>query len=219
MNAALTTQNLSAVTAESLAWLDEYGFRYFKSYEHFRRKNKNGFSSIAINSVTHNRVAYHLAFYLGVQITEVEAWILKLMGQTRETNHYDRTIWNYTVNIGQTSPHWQFPIRGTWTLESMEEFAGITNEVSQFIKELAIPFVDQHQDPLALRRTLIENSGHATNPWPYRQILAIDCLYGSSEQIQTDIALLDKRYERYAPRPRQEFDEFVLAVRKAKNLA
>jgi hypothetical protein len=218
MNAALTTQSLSATAVQSLSWLGDHGFRYFKSHDHFRRKNQNGFSYITINSITHDRIGYHLAFYLGVQITEVEAWVLKLMSETREVSHYDRTIWNYTVNIGPSSPHWQFPIRGTWTLAALEEFDGISTEMCGFVRELALPFVDQHQDPLALRRTLIETPGHATNIWPYRQILAIDRLYGSSEQVQADIALLDKRYECYAPKPRQEFDEYVLAIGKTSNL-
>jgi hypothetical protein len=209
----MTTESLSAAATASLSWLTEHGFRYFKSYDHFRRKNNNGFSYITINSVTHNRIAYQLAFYLGVQITEVESWVLKLMGETRKVSHSDRTIWNYTVNIGPTSPHWQFPIRGTWTLEALEEFHGVSPEISEFVRKLALPFVDEHQDPLALRRTLVETPGHATNIWPYRQILAIDSLYGPPEQTQADINLLVRRYERYAPGPRKEFDRFVSAIR------
>jgi hypothetical protein len=218
ITAALTTQSLSAAAVQSLSWLTEHGFRYYKSYDHFRRKHKNGFSYITINSVTHNRAAYHLAFYLGVQITEVEDWVLKLVGQTRAVSHHDRTIWNYTVNIGPSSPHWQFPIRGTWTLTALEEFDGISPEVCTFVRDLALPFLDENQDALALRRTLLESPGHATNIWPYRQILAIDCLYGSRGQTEADIAHLEKRYERYAPMPRKEFEEFVSAVRKGANL-
>ena len=218
MTTALTTESLSTATAESLGWLSDYGFRYFRSYGHFRRKNKNGFSYITINSVSHNRAAYHLAFYLGVQITEVESWLLNLLGDARAVNHHDRTIWNYTVNIGPTSPHWRHPIRGTWTLTTLEEFEQLSAEISKFVRDLALPFVDEHQDPAALRRTLIETPGRATNIWPYRPILAIDCLYGSAMQTEADIALLDKRYERYAAWPRQEFEQFVSIVRRAMEL-
>jgi hypothetical protein len=218
MTTALTTESLSNATAESLGLLSDYGFRYFRSYGHFRRKNKNGFSYIAINSVTHNRGAYHLTFYPGVQITEVEAWLLNLLGDARAVNHHDRTIWNYTVNIGPTSPNWRHPIRGTWTLTTLEEFNDRSAEISEFVRDLALPFVDEHQDPVALRRTMIETPGRATNIWPYRPILAIDCLYGSPEQTEADIALLDKRYERYAPQPRKEFDHFVSVIRKTMKL-
>ena len=218
MTATLSTETLSAAAADSLSWLSDHGFRYFKSHGHFRRKNRNGFSYIHINSVTHNRAAYHLAFYLGVQITEVESWVLRLMGDTRKVSHCDRTIWNYTANIGPASHHWQFPIPGTWTLDTLQEFPGLASEISDFVRDVALPFVEEHQEPLAVRRTMLETPGHATNIWPYRPILAIDCLYSLPEQTEADIALLDRRYERYAPRPRQEFEEFVSAIRKARNV-
>ena len=71
-----------------------------------------------------------------------------------------------------------------------------------------------YRDPLAIRRTLIETPGHATNIWPYRTLLAIDCLYGSPERTAIDISLLEQRYAGYAPHPRKEFDDFVASVRK-----
>ena len=216
MNATLTTESLSAATADLLCWVRGHGFRYFKSYNHFRRKDKSGFSYITINSVTHDRVAYHLAFYMGVQITEVESWLLALMGDARKVSHYDRTIWNYTVNIGPTSPHWQYPVRGSWTLTSMGEFVDLGGQVSAFVRDLVLPFLDEHQDPLAVRRSMIETPGHVTNIWPYRQILAIDCLY-SPAQTEMDIALLEGRYQNYAAGPRQQFQDFVSAVRTKSN--
>lgn len=218
MKPALTTQNFSAAAVDSLAWLSEHGFRYFKSYRHFRRKNDNGFSYIALDCVTHGQGAYHLAFYVGVQITEVESWILRLRGETRALNHYDRSIWNYTVNIGPTSSNWQFPIRGSWTLTSLAQFSGLAPEINAFVLDVALPYVNEHRDPLAIRRTLLETPGRATNIHPYRPLLAIDCLYGSPEQTAADRALLDQRYAQFAPRPRQEFDEFAATVRKAGGL-
>ena len=214
MTPPLTTQSLSAAAAESLSWLGDHGFQYFKSHGHFRRKDANGFSYIAINAITHDRRTYHLAFYIGVQITEVEAWVLRLMGKTRDVTHDDRSLWNYTVNIGPNSPHWPFPIQGTWSVTTMEEFRELGAEMSGFVRDLAVPFVDEHRDPLALRRTLIETPGHATNIWPYRPLLAIDCLYGSPEQTASDVSLLEQRYAHFAPHPRKEFDDFVAAVRK-----
>src|SRR5206468_8095946 len=85
-------------------------------------------------------------------------------------------------------------IRGTWTLNALKEFHSLATEISGFVRNLALPLVDVHQDPLALRRTLIDTPGHDTSIWPYRSILAIDCLYGSPEQTEADIALLDRRY-------------------------
>lgn len=213
MKPKLSTESLTDVTAARLTWLVDHGFKYFKSYNHFRRKNNNGYSYVHINSVTHNRTAYHLAFYLGVQITDVETCILELMGDTRNIDHYDRTIWNYTVNIGPSSPHWSYPIQGRWTLGSLDEFDGLKAEVNAFVRDLSLPFVTEHQNPVLIRRTLIESPGHASNIWPYRSILAIDYLIGSASQLEEDIAILDKRYEHYAAGPREEFDDFVKRVR------
>lgn len=218
MKSKLTTKNLTDATAASLAWLGDHGFKYFKSYNHFRRKNNNGYSYVHINSVTHNRIAYHLTFYLGVQITDVETCILELMGDTRKIDHYDRTIWNYTVNIGPSSPHWSYPIQGRWTLGSLDEFDSLMVEVNAFVRDLGVPFVTEHQDTVSIRRTLMESPGHAANIRPYRPILAIGYLNGSATQLEADIAILDKRYERYAARPRKEYDDFVARVRIKMNV-
>ena len=159
MTEMLTTKSLSESVADSLSWLNGYDFRYLKSYEQFCRKNSNGFSYIRINSVTNNRINYYLAFYLGVQITEVESWLLNLEGRTRKVNHNDCTIWNYTVNIGPDNHRWKSPLRGTWTLNSHEELDNLSIEISSFIRDIALPFVRDHQDPYAVRRTLIETPG------------------------------------------------------------
>ncbi|MBP7371287.1 MAG: hypothetical protein KA923_00500, partial [Opitutaceae bacterium] len=202
--------------AASLGWLSEHGFRYFKSLQHYRKSNPNGFSYIHLNTVTHNRTAYHLAFYLGVQITEVEKAILEIRGESRKLTHYDRTIWNYTVNIGPESSNWKYPTAGTWTGLAPEDFESAAPEISKFISELGLPYVTENAEPRELRRRLIEEPRHATHLFPYRSILAIDALYGTEAQLSEDIALLDQRYAKYAPNPRKDFDQFVEAVREYK---
>jgi hypothetical protein len=206
---SLTTESLTEEVAASLSWLSKHGFKYFKSFQHFRKTNDNGHSYIQLNAITHNRNAYYLAFYIGVQITEVEKAILDIRGESRKISHYDRTIWNYTVNIGPKSPHWSFPISGTWTGCSRDDFVSATPEISRFISELALPFVTENSDPAKLRNLLVYNPGYATHIYPYRSILAIDHLFGTEQQLQEDIALLDRRYAGYGAQPRQEFDEFV----------
>ncbi len=49
---------------------------------------------------------------------------------------------------------------------------------------------------------------------PYEKILAIDCLSGLSEQLESDIELLDERYQRFVPNSRRNYHEFVAAIRK-----
>jgi hypothetical protein len=214
---ALTTESLTEEAAASLGWLSQHGFKYFKSFQHFRKNNENGFSYIHLNAVTHNRSAYHLAFYIGVQITEVEKAILRIRGESRKVSHHDRTIWNYTVNIGPESHHWKFPIPGTWTGYSSEDFTAVAPEISRFIAELGLPFVAENSAPEKLRNLLIDKPGHATNIYPYRSILGIDHLFGTDQQLKEDIALLDRRYAGFGPHPRREFDEFVAQILKYRN--
>jgi hypothetical protein len=205
----LTTESLTEEAAASLGWLSQHGFKYFKSFQHFRKTNENGFSYIHLNAVTHNRSAYHLAFYLGVQITAVEKAILDIRCESRKISHHDRTIWNYTVNIGPESHGWRYPISGTWTGYSSDDFKSAAPEMSRFVSDLGLPFVTENSDPAKLRTLLIEKPGHATHIYPYRSILAVDHLFGTDQQLKDDIALLDRRYAGFGPYPRKEFDEFV----------
>ena len=212
----MTTESLTEEAVASLGWLSQHGFKYFKSFQHFRKTNENGFSYIQLNAVTHNRNAYHLAFYIGVQITEVEKVILDIRGESRKISHYDRTIWNYTVNIGPESQNWRFQIPGTWTGYSSVDFVTLFPEISRFITDLGLPFVTENSDPAKLRKLLIDEPRHSTHGYPYRSILAIDHLFGTDQQLKEDIALLDRRYAGYGPYPRREFDEFVAQILEYK---
>jgi len=60
----------------------------------------------------------------------------------------------------------------------------------------------------------METPGHATNIWPYRQILTIDYMLSGPEAVETDISMLNERYARYAVHPRKEYDDFVEKMRK-----
>lgn len=215
MNSALTTPSLTEAAAKSLSWLREDGFQYFKSLRYFRRQNEGGHSYIKLHTLALSQHVYQLAFSLGVQITEVESWIHRLIADDKHVSHDDWTICNYTANVGPTSPHWRFPIAGDWTFTTLEEFSSAAGKISEFVRCLALPYVNEHQAPLKLRRTLIETPGHATNIEPYRSILAIDCLYCSPEQTIADIAILEQRYATFSPKPREEFDVFVAAVKRS----
>jgi hypothetical protein len=212
---SLTTRTLSEAAAKSLSWLADDGFQYVKRHRCFRRQNEGGFSYIKFHALALSQRVYQLTFSLGVQITEVESWIHRLVGDDKHVSHDDWTICNYTVNVGPTSPHWRFPIAGDWTFTSLEEFSSAESQISEFVRCLALPYVNEHQDPLKLRRTLIETPGHATNIEPYRSILAIDCLYCSPEQTTADIAILEQRYACFSLQAREEFNVFVAAVKRS----
>ena len=208
----ITTKSLVAQTSQMLSWLEGYGFKYFKSYEHYRRKNENGYSYIAINSITHNGTNYHLAFYISVRIDRIEEEIKKLYGEDMKLNHYSRTIWSFTVNIGPGSPHWDYPIRGGWEISCLQGLETKKDSINEFINDLALPYVTEHMDPLAIRDTLIHKDGHSQTLYPYEQILAIDLLFGTKEQVVQDIDFLKCRYKTYAKKPMARLNKYIELV-------
>jgi len=213
MNEPLTTESLAAAAAESLSWLSELGFKYFKSYRHFRKKTQTGFSYVSLNTVTHNRQNHQLAFYLATRVDKVEGKIKELHSRNLKLNHYDRTIWLYTVNVGPDSPHWTYPIGGTWSIGRLADFSSIEPEITSFIRDLGLPYVSDHIDPLKVHETLIRAPGHATNLYPYEQILAADLLF-QPDHIDSDIALLRDRYRKFADQPKARFEAFISLIER-----
>ena len=169
---SLTTKVITEQTADSLAFLSDAGFRYYRSFAHFRRTDSHGFSYILINSVTHNRTDYYLAFYIGVRNDPLEATIKKTLQQPLALTHWDRSILNYTANIGPTSHGWRYAIPGTWTFRTARDVEGCSAEVVQFTRELALPFLNRNDSSSAIRSTLLDTPSHAMNPKPFQQILA-----------------------------------------------
>jgi hypothetical protein len=182
--------------------------RFFKSVGQFRRPFEGGVSYIGVDAVTHGRGVYHLAFYLGVRHDALELRIRQLLGLDPKLNHYDRSIRCYTVNIGPDSPHWRYPIRGSWAFVDPREFSAAGDEILHFVRDLAVPFLRQHEELWAVRRTLLEEPGHAQNLQPYRQILMIDRILGNEDQAVADLAMLEGRYAGFHERPLAEFHDF-----------
>ena len=211
----LTTKWLSNRASETLRFLSDHGFRYYRSFEHFRRSDSEGLSYITINPVTHNRVFYHLAFYLAVRNDPIESTIKQIVGAPTKLNHYDRSVWNYTVNIGPTSPHWNYPIPGTWSFQTERDFDSSEREIVRFVTGLALPFLSENLSKAAIRRTLLKLPGHAQNLKPYQQIFAVDILSSDVSSFEADYSLLTARYKKFH-RPFQ--DEFCEFYRRASQL-
>ena len=205
---SLTTKALSERVSDALAFLTGDGFRYFRSFEHFRRDDPHGHSYVHIDSVTHNRLDYHLTFNIGVRIDTLESTIKQILGQPTELTHYDRSIWNYTANIGPNSHGWRYPIPGTWTFREAREIDSQLSEVSTFIRELALPFLDRNRTSAAVRETLLEFPRHTQNLKPFQQILGADVLADDARQLEADYSLLSERHAKWHPPLKAEFNEF-----------
>jgi hypothetical protein len=125
-----------------------------------------------------------------------------------------KSIWCYTVNIGPESPHWNYPIRGSWYFQDITEYLSREDEVSSFVHDLAVPYITSNIEPLFLRDTLLEKPGQSQNLFPYEEILAIDMLYEDRERTIQDISVLRDRFSKYEDQPKHRFEYFVSLVEK-----
>ena len=212
----ITCDITRATVRDQLAFLEVSDFRYFKSLRQFRRKNPNGTSYITVNVVSHSPGTSSLAFYLAVQIAEVESKKKELLEDSNAITHYDCTIRGYTVNFGPGSPHWDYPVRGMWSFGSEEELWAAREQIQEFTRDLSLPYVSEHIDPAEIRHTLLTAQRRTINFQPYREILTIDLLYFGREKLRADLEEIRHRYESMCSGDsRADFERFSAAVLRA----
>jgi hypothetical protein len=204
-----------ATVRDQLAFLEVGGFRYYKTSRTFLRKYANGTSSIVVNVVSHSPGSSSLAFYLVVRIDDVERKKMELLGGPNPSWHQDCTISAYTVNFGPGSPHWDFPIRGSWSFGSEEEVWAAKPEIEAFTRELSLPYVSRHVDPAEIRSTLLTARERTINLRPYQEILTIDLLYFDRNRLRDDIECMRESYRSMSPEFQSDFERFATVALKA----
>jgi hypothetical protein len=137
----IATKSLTEAVAGELEWLGELGFRYLRSNQQFRRDDASGCSFITLDTVTHNRVDYDVAFFLGVRSDALESIIRRIRGDSSGLNHDDRSIHHYSVNTGPTNHGWRQPLIGTWTLRDLSKFSSIAAPMQDYVRSVALPFL------------------------------------------------------------------------------
>jgi hypothetical protein len=202
----ITTRALEERTRAELDRLLPATYRYFKSYHHFREGFEDGVAYLTINTVTHGRGVYNLAFYLGTRVDSLQDRVSAVLGEPRRMSHDSRSISCYSVNIGPQSPHWPFPFWAHWSLERMSDFESHVEELQRFIVELALPFLEEHRTAEAVRKTLLDHPGHSINLEPYKQILVASAMNGDRDRLIHDIRQLEARYAGHVATYRQEFE-------------
>jgi hypothetical protein len=80
---------------------------------------------------------------------------------------------------------------------------------------IALPSISRHVDPTELRRTLLEERGHAQNLWPFEDILTIDLLHVGPQRLREDIEHFRDSYASMHPDFRGRFESFVSLIGKA----
>jgi hypothetical protein len=161
-----------------------------------------------VHIVSHSPGTSDLAFYLAVQISDVERKKKELLRRAEPVGHYDCTIVAYTVNFGPGSPHWDYPIRGSWGFRSEEEVWAARQELEAFTRDLSLRYVSDHVDPAEIRRTLLNARGHTINLKPYQEVLTIDLLYFDRERLRDDVERMRESYSSMCPEFRSDFERF-----------
>ena len=159
-----STESITTRITDALGFLSENGFRYFKSYYHFRRKDASGYSYITINVTTRNRITYSLAFYVGTRVDPLENAIARLRSDSIKLDHYSRSTSTYTVNVGPDSHGWACPVWGNWLFQSDDEVAAAIPQVSSFIRNTMLPFINTNTTAEGVRQTLLNSPGKTQKP-------------------------------------------------------
>jgi hypothetical protein len=181
-----------------LAQLLGPNYRHYKSYRHFRASFEGGTEYLEIVVATHGR-CQHLAFRFGTRVDALQQCVSKAMNETEPNVHHVSSISSYSVNIGPTSPHWPYPIRGAWWIESELDFDRALRQIRAFVFDLILPFLATHHTSEAIRETLLERPGRSTIHRPYVQILAASLLAGNYPRFLSDIDQLESQYIAFRP--------------------
>jgi len=169
------------------------GYRYFRSFEHFRRSFAHGISYIGFERA-HGVV--NLRF--GVLHEDVERVKANLYGDpSYHFAHVARTISKYTANMGPSSPHWPYPVKPTWPISGTDGLQRASYELVSFVTDTVLPYVTAHEEPARIRDTFVTTPGRADQFSPSQTIFAIDYLLRDRQRLEDDYALLTERSKGY----------------------
>ncbi len=176
---------LSVVVAPELP-----GYRYYRSYSHFRGKNPAGTSYVGFE-----RGHAIVSLRFGVTLADVEHIKRKLFDTPiYGSGHVARTISKYSVNIGPNSKHWQHPVPAQWPIIGSDGLIRACSEVASFVRQIVVPYLQRHQDPANIRDTLLSAPGRADQFAPAETVFATDYLFRRRDWLDADFLLLQHRF-------------------------
>jgi len=182
------------------------GFRYYKTFGHFRDVFEHGTSYIGFE-----RGNGVVSLRFGVTHSEVERVRQRLFeGVSASTYPQPRTISKYTPNMGPDSPHWPYPSRPQWPVSGSEGLARACPEMVAFVQNVALPYVIDHRDPERIRDTLVNHPGEA-DPLLGAQsgaqtVFAVDSLLRERRWLESDYVHFKARYAGYVASSREALE-------------
>jgi hypothetical protein len=171
-------------------------YRYYKSFAHFRRSFDHGVLYIGFER-GHGSVTVRF----GVRHDGIEKIKRRLYEGVPSLDHYSRTIHKWSINMGVHSPRWPHPTETSWPISGSDGLRVAGEEICAFVQEIAEPYVLEHQHPVAIRSTLLEEGGHAdlVSTEIGATVFAIDHLLRRNDWLESDYQELQRQFSDYAP--------------------
>jgi hypothetical protein len=216
---------LSVRLAEELS-----DFKYAKSRAEFKRTQGDIADALLIDVNTRDGASYALAFRIGVVHTAVEKLVAEIEG--RKTSPYDRTIAQYSPNVGKQNV---LPFNGKvwwWGISPETDFSDIFDEILSFVRDFGDSYFERFHDLLIARDSLETRDGLSLNAFPFKQVLAIDAMLADRAHIEHYLPLLQTEvdggyhhdhhqfnayYEALRVRREELFPEFILHPKQRHN--
>lgn len=185
---------------------DLAGFRYTRSRTQFRCIDKPLVDDIFIDVTYRTGGSYTIAFYVGVQHTDVESAIADL--ENRKITPYDRTIFQYSPNVNKQNV---IPFADTcwwYGLPRDIPLSRIGPEIRHFFTSFVFPYHARFHDLLAIRESLELRDGLSLNHTPFKQVLAIDALLSDWEHVSQYLTRLQNEADGGYHHRHEIFNEF-----------
>lgn len=164
------------------------GFRYTRSRTQLRKTGKPFSDDLSIDVTSRSGASYAIAFYVGVVHADVEKFVANMEG--RPVSPYDRTIFQYSVNVGKQKV---LPFGGPvwwWGLPQDGALEKIGAEIRQFVTGFAFAYHFHFHELETIRDSLVNRDGLALNMHPFKHVLAIDALLSDDDHVASYLRLL-----------------------------
>jgi hypothetical protein len=187
------------------------GFQYVKSRTEFRKNCENVADVVGIDVNTRGGASYSIAFHVGVVHSAVELLIAEVEG--RKASSYDKTIYQYSPNVGKQDV---LPFGGAvwwWGLPQHPNFSTIENELRGFITGFALPYCERFHDVMTVRKSLETRDGLSLNMLPFKQVLSIDTVFDDLEHVESYLALLQREIDSGYHHDLAQFNSFYASLR------
>ena len=166
------------------------GYRYFRSKAAFCNKGQDFDRYLR---VIRGKGIVSLQFGLSHHGIEKAREIL--FGRGYEFgSHHPSSISMTTTNIGPHSKAWHLPYRVQWPIIGSHGLALALPEICDFVSKTALPYVEAHQDPEAIRTTYLASPRRADfYARAERIIYAVNYLKRDAARLRDDYTLLTKQ--------------------------